>query len=42
MGLGLFLAKSTLNRFGGTLQLHNYHTGGTRAVIELPLGSLTV
>ena len=42
MGLGLFLAKSTLNRFGGTLQLHNYHPGGTRAVIELPLNSLTV
>lgn len=43
MGLGLFLAKSTLNRFGGTLQLHNRGgTGGTRAVIELPLGSLTI
>jgi len=42
MGLGLFLAKSTLNRFGGTIQLHNRDTGGTRAVIELPLGSLTV
>jgi signal transduction histidine kinase len=42
MGLGLFLAKSTLNRFGGTIQLHNRDTGGTRAVIELPLDSLTI
>ncbi len=42
MGLGLFLAKSTLNRFGGTLQLHTRDAGGTRAVFELPLGSLTV
>jgi two-component system sensor histidine kinase RegB len=42
MGLGLFLAKSTLNRFGGTLQLHNRDTGGTRVLIEIPLGSLTI
>jgi two-component system, sensor histidine kinase RegB len=42
MGLGLFLAKSTFNRFGGTLQLRNSDNGGARVVIELPLGSLTI
>ena len=42
MGLGLFLAKSTFNRFGGTLQIHNRDTGGTRVLIELPLSSLTI
>jgi two-component system sensor histidine kinase RegB len=42
MGLGLFLAKSTFNRFGGTLQIHNRDTGGTRVLIELPMGSLTI
>jgi len=42
MGLGLFLAKSTFNRFGGTLQIHSRDTGGTRVLIELPMGSLTI
>lgn len=40
MGLGLFLANTTLQRFGGRLDIDNHTTGGTRVDIELPLKSL--
>lgn len=36
MGLGLFLARSVVERLGGTLQLHSTPGQGTEAVVELP------
>ena len=40
MGLGLFLASTTLQRFGGRLEIDNHAAGGTRVDIELPLKNL--
>ncbi|MDZ7735298.1 MAG: ATP-binding protein [Gammaproteobacteria bacterium] len=37
LGLGLFLARVTLQRFGGRLEIDNHAGGGTRVDIELPL-----
>ncbi|ROS05191.1 two-component system sensor histidine kinase RegB [Sinobacterium caligoides] len=36
LGLGLYLSRSTLNRFGGEVYLLNRPEGGTRATITLP------
>ncbi len=36
-GLGLFLAKATIERFGGTLALLNRKQGGLAVHIALPL-----
>jgi two-component system sensor histidine kinase RegB len=40
MGLGLFLAQTTFNRYGGSIQLSNRTEGGVTAVITLPLASI--
>lgn len=40
MGLGLFLASTTLQRFGGRLDIANHAGGGTCVRIELPLKPL--
>ena len=40
MGLGLFLAQTTLNRYGGSLCLENNENGGVTAIISLPLSSI--
>jgi two-component system sensor histidine kinase RegB len=40
LGIGLFLAQTTLNRLGGKLDLSNLQVGGVLAKIELPLSSL--
>lgn len=40
MGLGLFLAHTTLDRLGGRLQLANANDGGNMAEIILPLNSM--
>ncbi len=40
LGIGLFLAQTTLNRLGGKLDLSNLRMGGVLAKIELPLTSL--
>lgn len=37
MGLGLFLARLTLQRFGGSLEIDDHAAGGTRVGIFLPL-----
>jgi two-component system, sensor histidine kinase RegB len=37
LGLGLFLARTTLQRFGGRLELHDAPEGGVRVSIMLPL-----
>jgi len=37
MGLGLFLARSTLERFGGTLTIANREDGGALCRIHLPI-----
>jgi len=42
MGLGLFLAHATLNRFGGSVQLYNRDGGGVCTRLTLPLASLRV
>ncbi len=42
MGLGLYLAQSTLQRLGGSLQLFERATKGVTVKIELPLTSLAV
>ena len=42
LGLGLFLAHATLNRFGGTVQLFNRTGGGACTRLVLPLGDLLV
>ena len=41
MGLGLFLARTTFNRYGGNLELTNREDGGVTAEIVLPLSSIT-
>ncbi len=40
MGLGLFLAQASLNRFGGAVQLRNREGGGACTQISLPLAKL--
>lgn len=40
LGIGLFLAQTTLQRLGGNIDLSNLHVGGVLARIELPLASL--
>jgi two-component system sensor histidine kinase RegB len=42
LGLGLFLAHATLNRFGGTVQLFNRKGGGACTRLVLPLTDLLV
>ena len=41
-GLGLYLARAVMERFGGQIQLLNQSGGGIRAVIELPLATIRV
>ena len=41
LGLGLFLAHTTFDRFGGSLSLYNQKEGGTLTCINLPLLSIT-
>ena len=40
LGLGLFLSRATLTRFGGTVSLQNAANGGTHTQITLPLQSV--
>jgi two-component system sensor histidine kinase RegB len=42
LGLGLFLAYTTLARLGGSVRLMNREGGGTRCRLELPLAQLRV
>ena len=42
LGLGLFLAHATLNRFGGTVQLFSRTDGGACTRLVLPLADLLV
>jgi two-component system sensor histidine kinase RegB len=42
LGLGLFLAQSTIKRLGGSLELFNRQEGGACTRIVLPLLGLTV
>jgi two-component system sensor histidine kinase RegB len=42
MGLGLYLARIILERFGGTVQLVNHPRGGAVTHIRLPLNTLLV
>jgi two-component system, sensor histidine kinase RegB len=42
LGLGLFLAYTTLNRFGGAVHLANRAGGGVRCRLTLPLATLKV
>ncbi|MEZ7859628.1 MAG: two-component system sensor histidine kinase RegB [Porticoccaceae bacterium] len=39
LGLGLFLSRATLTRFGGTVKLQNAAGGGTHTQMILPLQS---
>jgi two-component system sensor histidine kinase RegB len=41
LGLGLFLTHATINRYSGTIELHNHPDGGTVAKISLPLNTTT-
>jgi two-component system sensor histidine kinase RegB len=41
-GLGLYLARAVMERFGGQVQLFNRKSGGAQAVIELPLSTIGV
>lgn len=42
MGLGLYLARTILGRYGGTIALENHPHGGTITEIRLPLSGLIV
>lgn len=42
LGLGLFLARATLNRFGGSVHLFNREDGGAGTRLTLPLTDLLV
>lgn len=42
LGLGLFLAYTTFNRFGGEVRLANRDGGGVRCRLTLPLATLRV
>ncbi len=37
LGLGLFLSHATIDRYGGSIALHNHPEGGTVAELRLPL-----
>jgi two-component system sensor histidine kinase RegB len=37
MGLGLFLANASIQRFGGTIMMENLKDGGALTTIQLPL-----
>ena len=39
LGLGLFLSHATINRYGGSIELHNHADGGTLAELRLPLSN---
>jgi two-component system sensor histidine kinase RegB len=41
LGLGLYLARSTLDRLGGSIQLNNRENEGLSARITVPLAQLT-
>ena len=42
MGLGLYIARTTLGRLGGNVELHNRSDGrGAVATIDLPLARLS-
>ncbi|NOY73750.1 MAG: HAMP domain-containing histidine kinase [Gammaproteobacteria bacterium] len=41
-GLGLYLARAILHRFGGELNLHNREGCGAQALIKLPLSTIEV
>lgn len=40
MGLGLFLARTTFERLGGTLRIESRPGAGTRVIVALPLAAL--
>jgi two-component system sensor histidine kinase RegB len=40
LGIGLFLAQTTLKRLGGSIRFTNLNEGGTHAVIHIPLTPL--
>jgi len=40
LGIGLFLAETTLSRIGGKISLNNHKEGGTHAQINIPLSPL--
>ncbi len=40
LGLGLYLAVTTLQREGGVVEFHPRETGGTRVLVEVPLGHI--
>ncbi len=40
LGIGLFLAETTLSRMGGKISLSNYKDGGAHAEINIPLSPL--
>jgi len=42
LGLGLYLARAIIERFGGTLELVNHPQGGGMASMRLPLDALTI
>jgi two-component system, sensor histidine kinase RegB len=42
MGLGLFLARGTIERLGGTLQLTNRDGGGAVCRVQVPLAALRI
>ncbi len=42
MGLGIYLARATLNRLGGTVQLNNRSGSGVTAEITIPLAPLVM
>jgi two-component system sensor histidine kinase RegB len=37
LGIGLLLTQATINRYGGTVSLHNRKAGGTTTRLELPI-----
>jgi two-component system sensor histidine kinase RegB len=39
LGLGLFLTHATINRYGGSIELHNHQQGGTLVELRLPCHS---
>ncbi len=39
LGLGLFLSHATINRYGGTIELHRHSDGGTLAELRLPINN---
>jgi two-component system sensor histidine kinase RegB len=40
LGIGLFLAQTTLKRLGGSIRFTNLNEGGTHAIIDIPLAPL--